>query len=218
MTSWLLWKLWRYKQQCFLECENEPWNPKECLVSSFIRENITQNVFEIVRTHRIGQKKPGLTRPIFIIFWSFKSKDEVLSNGFRPKNSSSLKFGYQPISHLRYSALGKGCGSLHPRIPSENIKSDISSPTTNCVSKLGHASTIIKVLRRLSSNARNIRERFLPIDPFKTKTFSTSRRNKPALSFLVANFCSLLAKQGEFECTTSTCEPHNILDTETCLR
>lgn len=73
------------------EGEHESWSDTEQLVSNFIRENITQNLGDIERAHRLGQKRTGSTRPVIVKFLSFKSKDEVLRHAYKLKNVPSPK-------------------------------------------------------------------------------------------------------------------------------
>lgn len=58
-----------------VEQDSETWQETEGLVNEFVSKNLGIAAGEIERAHRIGQKRPGYTRPIIVKFLNFKEKN-----------------------------------------------------------------------------------------------------------------------------------------------
>lgn len=70
------------------EVEKEDYEASEKLVKDFCSTHlkITLQPGDIERAHRIGQPRPGFTRPIIIKFLNFKTKDTILRNAHKLKD------------------------------------------------------------------------------------------------------------------------------------
>lgn len=71
------------------EKSDETWADSEKLVTDICKNhiNIDLGPRDIERAHRIGKIQPGKHRPIIVNFAQFKTKESILSNGFKLKDT-----------------------------------------------------------------------------------------------------------------------------------
>lgn len=73
----------------FSDDSNETWSVSEQKIVNFCAENlgITIVADNIERAHRLGKFATGKNRPIIVKFLRFKDKEQILSSGFKLKNT-----------------------------------------------------------------------------------------------------------------------------------